>query len=175
MIRRGDISVGIVIPPDFERRRIDGREVAQILVDGSDTAVQSAAAQLAQVPIDSAQPDTRAPQVSTPAGGRISVVSFYNPQRRSAVNIVPGLIGVILTMTMVLFTGHRHRARARARQHGTADRHAADQRRTDGRQGAAVRRDRPGADHGDPGAWACGCSACRCAAACWTSIWPRVC
>ncbi|MDZ4048026.1 MAG: ABC transporter permease, partial [Pseudoxanthomonas sp.] len=30
---------------------------------------------------------------------------FYNPQRRSAVNIVPGLIGVILTMTMVLFTG----------------------------------------------------------------------
>ena len=32
------------------------------------------------------------------------MVSFYNPQRRSAVNIVPGLIGVILTMTMVLFT-----------------------------------------------------------------------
>ncbi|MEO6263475.1 MAG: ABC transporter permease, partial [Luteimonas sp.] len=30
---------------------------------------------------------------------------FYNPERRSAVNIVPGLIGVILTMTMVLFTG----------------------------------------------------------------------
>jgi ABC-2 type transport system permease protein len=33
------------------------------------------------------------------------VVAFYNPERRSAVNIVPGLIGVILTMTMVLFTG----------------------------------------------------------------------
>jgi ABC-2 type transport system permease protein len=33
------------------------------------------------------------------------VVSFYNPERRSEVNIVPGLIGVILTMTMVLFTG----------------------------------------------------------------------
>jgi ABC-2 type transport system permease protein len=32
-------------------------------------------------------------------------VAFYNPERRSAVNIVPGLIGVILTMTMVLFTG----------------------------------------------------------------------
>src|SRR5690606_7688194 len=28
-----------------------------------------------------------------------------NPERRSAVNIVPGLIGVILTMTMVMFTG----------------------------------------------------------------------
>ncbi len=104
MLRRGTISIGIVLPPDFERRRIDGREVAQVLVDGSDTAVQSAAAQLAQVPIDSAAPDTRAPATSTPRSGRISVVGFYNPQRRSAINIVPGLIGVIMTMTMVLFT-----------------------------------------------------------------------
>jgi len=105
MLRRGEISVGIVVPPDFERRRIDGRPVAQVLVDGSDTAVQGAAAQLAQVPIDSDAPDMRAPARSTPPSGRISVVSFYNPQRRSAVDIVPGLIGVILTMTMVLFTG----------------------------------------------------------------------
>jgi ABC-2 type transport system permease protein len=104
MIRGGRISIGIVVPPDFERRRLDGREVAQVLVDGSDTAVQGAAAQLAQVPIDSAMPDTRAPMTSTPPAGRISVVAFYNPERRSAVNIVPGLIGVILTMTMVLFT-----------------------------------------------------------------------
>ena len=104
MIRQGRISIGIVVPPDFERRRIDGREVAQVLVDGSDTAVQGAAAQLAQLPIDSSAPDARAPITSTPPAGRISVVSFYNPQRRSAVNIVPGLIGVILTMTMVLFT-----------------------------------------------------------------------
>ncbi len=104
MIRRGRIGIGIVVPPDFERRRIDGREVAQVLVDGSDTAVQAAAAQLAQTPLDSAAPDMRAPLASTPPGGRISVVGFYNPQRRSALNIVPGLIGVILTMTMVLFT-----------------------------------------------------------------------
>ncbi|HEY5971179.1 MAG TPA: ABC transporter permease [Pseudoxanthomonas sp.] len=95
-LRRGEINVGIVIPPDFERRLIDGREVAQILVDGSDNAVQGAAAQLAQMPVAGyAQPVAR----------QISVVSFYNPERRSAVNIVPGLIGVILTMTMVLFTG----------------------------------------------------------------------
>ncbi|MGA9341326.1 MAG: ABC transporter permease [Rhodanobacteraceae bacterium] len=105
MIRRGEISIGIVIPPDFERRRIDGRPVAQVLVDGSDTVVQSAAAQLAQTPLDSAVPDQRAPATSTPPTPRISVVSFYNPERRSAINIVPGLIGVILTMTMVLFTG----------------------------------------------------------------------
>ncbi len=110
LIRRGRISVGIVVPPDFERRRAEGREAVQILVDGSDTAVQSAAAQLAQAPIgNTAQAPitsaTRAPATSTPPAGQVSVVSFYNPERRSAVNIVPGLIGVILTMTMVLFTG----------------------------------------------------------------------
>lgn len=103
-IRRGTISAGIVIPPDFEQRRAEGRTVAQILVDGSDTTVQAAAAQLAQVPVDSSVPDTRAPFRSTPPAPPISVVSFYNPQRVTAVNIVPGLIGIILTMTMVMFT-----------------------------------------------------------------------
>lgn len=34
----------------------------------------------------------------------MEVRNYYNPERRSAVNIVPGLVGVILTMTMVLFT-----------------------------------------------------------------------
>lgn len=105
-LRHGDISVGISIPHDFERRRIDGRPLAQILVDGSDNAVQAAATQLAQVqtlPRTGARwnPSSAGPGTETP----ISVVGFYNPERRSAVNIVPGLIGVILTMTMILFTG----------------------------------------------------------------------
>ncbi len=92
-IRGGEISVGVVVPPDFERRLAEGREAVQVLVDGSDTSVQNAVRQLAQLPGTGA----RAP-------GTISVVSFYNPERRSAVSVVPGLIGVILTMTMVLFT-----------------------------------------------------------------------
>ncbi|NII11464.1 ABC transporter permease [Oleiagrimonas sp. C23AA] len=103
-LKRGRISVAIVIPPDFERRRIDGRAVAQVVVDGSDSTVRAAALQLLQVPIDSAASDTRAPPRSTPVEGRIRLLSLYNPERRSAVNIVPGLVGVILTMTMVLFT-----------------------------------------------------------------------
>jgi ABC-2 type transport system permease protein len=102
-LRRGEISIGVVLPPDFEARRFDGREAVQVLVDGSDTVVQSAAAQLAQMPLDSRATANLAPLLQSPA--QISVVSFYNPQRRSAVNIVPGLVGVILTMTMVLFTG----------------------------------------------------------------------
>ncbi|MDB6163002.1 MAG: putative transporter transrane protein [Xanthomonadaceae bacterium] len=111
LLQHGSISIGVAIPSDFERRRIDGREAVQVLVDGSDTVVQSAAAQLAQMPLDSsaatmANADAQrrlGPDQSTPR--QISVVAFYNPERRSAVNIVPGLIGVILTMTMVLFTG----------------------------------------------------------------------
>ncbi len=105
LLRRGQISVGVVVPADFERRRVEGREAVQVLVDGSDTVVQAAAMQLAQMPLD------RSAAISNVTGARevtprqISVVSFYNPERRSSVNIVPGLIGVILTMTMVMFTG----------------------------------------------------------------------
>lgn len=97
-LRRGDVALGIVIPPDLPRRVIEGREAVQVLVDGSDNAVQAAAMQLAQMPVDGR---SVSPLNAVRA---VSVVSFYNPERRSAVNIVPGLIGVILTMTMVLFT-----------------------------------------------------------------------
>ena len=111
LLQRGRISIGIAIPRDFDRRRFEGREAVQVLVDGSDTVVQSAAVQLAQMPLDtSADAVARAdmqrqlgPDGVTP--NQVSVVAFYNPERRSAINIVPGLIGVILTMTMVLFTG----------------------------------------------------------------------
>ncbi len=104
-LRRGEISVGVVVPPDFERRRIDGREAVQVLVDGSDTVVQGAALQLAQMPLDDNRALANASGARETTPQQIGVVSFYNPERRSAVNIVPGLIGVILTMTMVLFTG----------------------------------------------------------------------
>lgn len=104
-LRRGRISVGIVVPPDFERRRIDGREAVQVLVDGSDTVVQSAAVQLARMPLDDGRALANATGARETTPQQIGVVSFYNPERRSPVNIVPGLIGVILTMTMVLFTG----------------------------------------------------------------------
>lgn len=94
LLRAGTISIGVLIPPDFERRRLEGREAVQILVDGSDSVVQSSARQLIQLPLD------RPPEAAQP----ISVVALYNPERSSAVHIVPGLIGVILTLTMVLFT-----------------------------------------------------------------------
>lgn len=98
LLRAGRVKVGVLVPPDFERRRIDGREAVQVLVDGSDTSVQAAARQLASMPIDDGNP------AATPAPVPISVLPLYNPRRISAINVVPGLIGVILTMTMVMFT-----------------------------------------------------------------------
>jgi ABC-2 type transport system permease protein len=94
LLRDGRTSVGIVVPPDFERRLQEGREALQLMVDGTDTVVVASARQVAQLRLAG-----RAQPVAD-----ISVVSFFNPERRSAVNIVPGLVGVILTLTMVLFT-----------------------------------------------------------------------
>jgi len=98
LLRSGEISAALILPPDFEARmeRRD-RPAAQIVVDGSEQVIQAAARQLAAFPIYDDTGWTR--QV---AG--VEVVNFYNPERRAAVNTVPGLVGVILTMTMVLFT-----------------------------------------------------------------------
>ncbi|MGH8091339.1 MAG: ABC transporter permease [Rudaea sp.] len=100
LLREGKISAALVIPPDFERRLIEkDRPPAQIVVDGSDQTVQQAVRQLAALPL-SALLD---PAASVPSSN-VEIVNFYNPGRRAPVNTVPGLIGVILTMTMVLFT-----------------------------------------------------------------------
>jgi len=99
LMRQGKISVGIYIPPDFDRRLQQAdRSAMQLLVDGSDTVVQGAAAQLAQV----AQQSRTSPYNDRPPV--MELRTYYNPERRSPVNTVPGLIGVILTMTMIMFT-----------------------------------------------------------------------
>ncbi|PJA41602.1 MAG: ABC transporter, partial [Lysobacterales bacterium CG_4_9_14_3_um_filter_62_6] len=54
-IRSGRISVGVIVPADFERRLAEHREAAQVLVDGSDTSVQNAVRQLAQMPVGDAR------------------------------------------------------------------------------------------------------------------------
>jgi ABC-2 type transport system permease protein len=96
MMRRGEITVGVFIPRDFERRQQDpGRRAAQLLVDGSDPTILNVAQQLVNFPVGGAASNT---------GPLFELRNYYNPERRSAVQIVPALIGVILTMTMVLFT-----------------------------------------------------------------------
>jgi ABC-2 type transport system permease protein len=96
LLRMGKISVGVFIPADFERRLQQAdRAAGQLLIDGSDTVVQAAAARLAG-------PARLSPWEDRPP--TLEIRTYYNPERRSPVNTVPGLIGVILTMTMTLFT-----------------------------------------------------------------------
>jgi ABC-2 type transport system permease protein len=100
LLRRNEISVGLYIPPDYPRRLQEAdRPAAQLLIDGSDPLVLAAARQLAGI---SLQYTTAPRRAALPA--LFEVRNYFNPERRSAVNIVPALIGVILTMTMVLFT-----------------------------------------------------------------------
>jgi ABC-2 type transport system permease protein len=105
----GDISIGLYIPADFDRRvlnagrastgsQMDSRAAAQIMVDGTDPIILGVGQQLANIPVGFDSTRRLQPFIN------LEVRNFYNPERRSAVNIVPGLIGVILTMTMALFT-----------------------------------------------------------------------
>ena len=75
------------------------RPVAQWLVDGSDTIVASALRGLRNMPL--VELLNKPPNRSTPT---FEVTLLYNPEQRSAVNIVPGLVATILTMTMIMFT-----------------------------------------------------------------------
>jgi ABC-2 type transport system permease protein len=98
LMLEGRIRVGVLIPPDFERRRLDDtRAAVQLLVDGTDPTVLGVAARLTESLGPSRAPaNTRLPE--------FELRNYFNPERRSPVNTVPGLIGVILTLTMVLFT-----------------------------------------------------------------------
>ena len=99
LLRAGEISVGVAIPHDFDRRVIDGnRSAVQLLVDGSDPTVLGVANQLRNMPVSF---DSNRHKEEKNA---VEVRPYYNPERRTPVNIVPGLMGVILTMTMMIFT-----------------------------------------------------------------------
>jgi ABC-2 type transport system permease protein len=105
LLREGSASMAVVIPADFERRlQSQDRPVVQILVDGSQPSLSGVASGLASLPMLTRH------GLGPYAGGkrmaprRVEVRTLYNPEKRTAVQIVPALIGVILSMTMVLFT-----------------------------------------------------------------------
>ncbi len=98
LLRSGKVSVGVYIPPDFDRRSLDPRRpAAHLLVDGTDPTIVGIANQLSTMPVGF-ETTRSSPQRS------LEVRPYYNPERRTAVNIIPGLIGIILTFTMTLFT-----------------------------------------------------------------------
>lgn len=100
LLDRGEINIGILIPPDFERRlQQRERRAAQLLIDGSDPIILSTAQALTKMTFNQ-----REGEKSNARMELFEVRNYYNPERRSSVFVVPALIGVILTMTMVLFT-----------------------------------------------------------------------
>ncbi|MCF6192960.1 MAG: ABC transporter permease [Kangiellaceae bacterium] len=114
-IARGEIRAVFIIPRDIEKRLVrhqtvglgspastdmeTSRPIAQWLVDGSDTMIAGALKGLRSMPL--------AELLDKPANRRtptFEVTLLYNPEQRTPVNIVPGLVGIILTMTMIMFT-----------------------------------------------------------------------
>ena len=101
-IVRGDIRAAIIYPVDLAHRITQNQTIAQLIVDGSDTVVSSALLQLRNMPLDKIILEPTLNRKASPP--TFEVALFYNPSRRSQVNIIPGLVGIILTMTMILFT-----------------------------------------------------------------------
>ncbi|MCL9776904.1 ABC transporter permease [Vibrio methylphosphonaticus] len=99
-IKSGTVRAALIIPPDLGQRITHNAILGQWLVDGSDTMVSSALLALQTMPIaDFSIAGYQANQTKT-----FEATLLYNPSQRSAVNIIPGLLGVILTMTMIMFT-----------------------------------------------------------------------
>lgn len=98
----GKVRAALVFPENLAQRVAGGDTAGQWLVDGSDTMVSSALMTLRNMPLNL---ESGAPRMAyQQAPPSFEVALFFNPERRSAVNIVPGLTAIILTMTMILFT-----------------------------------------------------------------------
>jgi ABC-2 type transport system permease protein len=108
LIRRGDIALALTIPPDFSQRVLKG-DRAQILaeVDATDpTAAGGVAAAVAALPAHALVHDLRGVAVRPAAQAPFEVVvhRLYNPEGINSFNIVPGLLAIILSMTLVMMT-----------------------------------------------------------------------
>ena len=108
-LRRGEANFVIVIPDDFARDVVRGlRPTVLVAADASDpSAVAGAAAALSGI-VGNAMAQTLtgplAQAAGSPAPFDVVVHREYNPEGRTSTNIVPGLLAIILSMTMVMIT-----------------------------------------------------------------------
>ena len=121
LLAHGRVQFALTIPPDFTRKLMRG-ERPEVLVeaDASDpTAVSNAVATMEKLAATALNRDL-AGVLGRSIPGKppvdLRVHRRYNPEGVTAYNIVPGLLGTILTMTMVLMTGL---AITRERERGT--------------------------------------------------------
>jgi len=137
MLATGEAQFVVTIPPDFSKRLVRGERPAILLeADATDpTATGNAISAVNQLagtvlardlngPLAALQPlppgsaPPQGPIMPTPNAFEVRVHARYNPEAITAYNIVPGLMGVILTMTMVMMTGL---AITRERERGTME------------------------------------------------------
>jgi ABC-2 type transport system permease protein len=109
MIRQGRVQFAVTIPGDFTRRVARG-DHAQVLVEADATdpsATGGAVAALAALPTQALVHDLKgalSPRGQGTPPFEVVVHARYNPEAITAYNIVPGLLGVILSLTLVMMT-----------------------------------------------------------------------
>jgi len=121
MISRGEVQFVVTVPENFERKLVRGEHPTLLVeADAADpSAVVNAVAALGGVARTALARDLQGTlralnPVADPVDVRVH--RRYNPEAVTAYNIVPGLLGTILTMTMILMTGL---AMTRERERGT--------------------------------------------------------
>ncbi len=124
LIDRGTVRAAIVIPVDFARRLKRGRaSTAQLLVDASDPNTSQNAIAAAQLVGQRKNIEILASRSSTPIRAEsppvdIRIRPLYNPALKSSIFIVPGIIGMILSITMMMITSM---SVVREREQGTLE------------------------------------------------------
>ncbi|HSZ74583.1 MAG TPA: ABC transporter permease [Rhizomicrobium sp.] len=122
LLNENKVAFVVEIPVDFTRKLVRGED-PQILVeaDATDPSAGSyAIAALNQLAQTALRDDLKGPLAArappAQSGFEVVVHSLYNPEAISQYNIVPGIAGMIVTMTMVLITAM---AVTRERERGT--------------------------------------------------------
>lgn len=123
MLDQGEVLFVVNIPVDFERKLLRGERPALLVeADATDPVATGNALAAVQRIVDRVwDRDLKGPlAVLRPRGGpaELRLHLHYNPEGITQYNIVPGLLGVVLTMTMVLITAV---AITRERERGTME------------------------------------------------------
>ena len=123
LLARGKVQFILDIPPDFTRRLLRGERPSVLLeADATDpSATSNAIAAALQLPQSVVTKDVKGPLAAL-AGGQtpfdVNLHRLYNPEGITQYNIVPGLMGLILSLTLVMMTGL---AITRERERGTME------------------------------------------------------
>lgn len=123
LLDRGDVQFVVHIPENFSRDLLRGdRPALLIAADATDPGATGSAVASLRSAIDQAlQNDLKGPLAylaGSPGAVELRVHARYNPETITQYNIVPGLMGVVLTMTLVVITGL---AITRERERGTME------------------------------------------------------